>query len=129
MGCRGEGTGQGRARQQVWGSPVEGVAVVSKHELQVLIRLPLNHQLHWSTEATQQAGNRLNLVMMTTPTAAAAAAASMQGRHTQSATAASRGGGSTTTTTTTTAVHTVMQRHASKIAGLFVKVNFNCFCF
>jgi hypothetical protein len=59
-----------------------------KHELQVLIRLALNNQLDWGTEATQQAGNRLNLVgmMMTAAAAAAAVAAARQGRWRQPAT-------------------------------------------
>lgn len=41
--------------------PVELVAVVRKHELELGVSLTLNHQLDGSTEATQQAGNGLNL--------------------------------------------------------------------
>jgi hypothetical protein len=42
-------------------APVEGVAVMCEHESQVVVGLALHHQLHWSTEATQQTGHRLNL--------------------------------------------------------------------
>jgi hypothetical protein len=48
-------------KQTTPSAPVEWVAVVCEHESQVVVGLALHHQLHWSTEASEQAGHRLNL--------------------------------------------------------------------